>query len=126
MHALKPGGVRIPRAYRDHRRVDGIRYRVYVTALLARLGGPLDAAAMGTVRQAGILSVELENMGRELEEAKRRRRRRDLGRLRRQMIPMRSQLLNYERRLEELAVGQAGSDDPVANVRRAVEEANAK
>ncbi len=62
MRALKPGGVAIPRAFRSHRTPDGYRYRVYVTALLARLGS-LDQTALATLREAGRLAVELEAMG---------------------------------------------------------------
>jgi hypothetical protein len=120
VRALKPGGVRIPRAYKSHKSTDGYRYRVYVTALLARLG-PLPAAATPTLREVGVLAVELEAMGRELEAARARSRRRDMSRLRRQMIPMRTQLMTLERRLEELA--EPRTADPLDAVRQAVERA---
>jgi hypothetical protein len=64
--------------------------------------GPLPADASPSLREAGKLCVELEAMGRELEAARGRNRRRDVARLRRLMIPMRTQLLTLERRLEEL------------------------
>jgi hypothetical protein len=95
---------------------------VYVTALLGRLGS-LPADAFPTLREAGRLAVELEAMGRELETARARRRRRDVARLRRQMVPTRTQLITLERRLEELAKTNA-HNDPLADVRRAVEAAN--
>jgi hypothetical protein len=122
MRALKPGGVRIPRAYKSHKTPDGYRYRVYVTALLARLG-PLPACANPTLREVGVLAVELEAMGRELQTARSRARRRDMARLRRSMTSARSQLITLERRLEELA--EPRGSDPLAAVREAVDRARA-
>lgn len=129
MDALKPGGVRIPRAFADHRTAAGYAYRVYITGLLARLGSlPPDASP--TLREAGRLAVELEAMGRELDAARGRptsargdskldqRARRDVARLRRQMVSMRGQLLAMERRLEELATGNGHGDLALKFARR--------
>lgn len=108
MDALKRfRGVGVPRAFANHKTPEGAAYRRYVTAILARLG-PLPADAATTLREAGRLAVELQCMGAELEAARGRVRRRaaarrDASRLRRQMVPMRTQLLTLERRLEELA-----------------------
>ena len=50
MHALRPGGVRIPRGFKDSRTVVALEYRRYVLALLDRLG-PLPRAADPMVRE---------------------------------------------------------------------------
>ena len=99
----------IPRAFGSHKGPDGYAYRRYVGALMARFV-TLPADAMVTLREAGRLAVELQASGRELEWARTHKRRRDVARLRRSMIPMRTQLLTFERRLEELAARRpAGS-----------------
>jgi hypothetical protein len=101
--------MRIPRAFKNHKTPEGFAYAAYLTALMARLG-PLPDDASPTLREAGRLAVELAAMGRELEAARARNRRRDVSRLRRGMVPMRTQLLTMERRLEELARGNGHGD----------------
>jgi len=121
---MRVGSAGIPRAFANHRSRVGHAYRTYLEGILARLG-PLPADARPTLRECGRLSVELEAMGLELEAARELHRRRDVARLRRQMVPMRTQLLTLERRLEELAQhGSAARQDPLARVRAAVEAAN--
>lgn len=123
MRALRGG---IPRAFRSHKSAEGAAYRAYVRSWLQQLG-PLPAHLLPTLREAGRLTVELAAIGTELETARQRKRRRDIARLRRSMIPMRTQLLNLERRLEEVA-GRNGHlhRDPLANVRAAVQQATRK
>lgn len=121
MHALKPGGVRIPRAFKSHKTPEGFVYRTYVMATLARLG-PLPAHAEPTLREAGRCVVELEHLAHELETAKAHRRRRDIGRCRKNVFMLREQLARLERRLEELAAPKSGN--PLAGVHRAIEAAN--
>jgi hypothetical protein len=99
---LKPGGVRIPRAFRSHKSRDGFVYRSYTLSMLARLG-PLPAHAEPTLREAGRCVVELEALARELEIAKAGKRRRDITRCRKVTFMTREQLARLERRLEELA-----------------------
>lgn len=101
-HALRPGGVRIPRAFGNHKNQDGAVYRRYVLATLARLG-PLPAHAEPTLKEAGRCVVELETMARELEVAKARKRRRDISRLRKHTFMAREQLARLENRLAEMA-----------------------
>jgi hypothetical protein len=121
MRCLRPSNGAIPRAYRRHNTPEGHAYRAYLGAILARLG-PLPKDCIPTLREVGRLAVELQAMGLELEMARGRNRRRDVARLRRQMVPMRTQLLTLERRLEELAA--ARRPDGLADVRAAVLEAN--
>lgn len=110
MHGLKPCGVAIPRGLRDHRTPDGRRYGTYLVALLARLG-PLSSDARPTLVEAGRCAVELEHLAEELEQARARRRRRDMNRIRRSQFACREQMLRLERRLEELA-GSRPPEDP--------------
>lgn len=112
MRRLKGG---IPRAFASHKSPDGYAYRRYVTAMLERLG-ELPADAQVTLREAGRLVVELQAIGREIELVRAARRRRDVNRLRRQMVPMRTQLVKLEERLELLAkAGRRGN--PLARLR---------
>lgn len=121
MRALTGG---MPRAFKNHRTPEGRAYRAYIQAIQDRLG-PLPADARRVLRDAGRLNRDLEAMGFELDTARELHRRRDVARLRRQMVPMRTQLLALEHRLEELAqAGSNGRRDPLADVRRAVAEAN--
>lgn len=102
MRALRsPIGV-IPRGFPDHRRAEAQRYRAYCLAIQSQWG-PLPAAALPTLREAGRISVELERLGTDLEQARGRNRRRDASRIRRQQTSLRSQLVTFERRIEELA-----------------------
>jgi hypothetical protein len=97
----------IPRAFTSHKTPDGHAYRRYVMAIMQQHGWTsretCPPACLVTLREAGRLAVELQAVGRELELARAHKRRRDVARLRRQLTPMRSQLLMLERRLEELA-----------------------
>jgi hypothetical protein len=121
MRRLKSPQGAIPRAYPDHRRADALRYRSYCLAILAQLG-PLPAAALTTLREAGRAAVELGRLSDDLETARRRSRRTDMARARKAAFMLREQLVRLERRLEELAGPR--QSDPLADVRRAVEEAN--
>ena len=110
MRALAGG---IPRAFKSHKTPEGHAYRLYVTAIVRRLGD-LPADARPTLREVGRLSVELAALGFELEQARTRKRRREVSRLRRAMVPMRTQLVNMERRLEELARSNGHRRTPMA------------
>jgi hypothetical protein len=111
MRRLRGG---IPRAFTSHKGADGYAYRRYCRAIVERLG-ELPAGAEVTLREAGRLTVELQACGRELEIARSRKRHRDAARLRKQMTPMRTQLITLEQRLEELAKG-ARRQNPFAKV----------
>lgn len=115
-----PVGV-IPRGFPDHRRGAARRYRAYCLAIQARLG-PLPAMALPTLREAGRAVVELDRLGEDLERARGRRRLREVARFRRHQFALREQLVRLERRLEEFS--SRGNGNPLAEVRRAVEEAN--
>jgi len=97
-----------PRAFTDHRTADGYQYRRYCRAIVERLG-KLPDSAQETLRAAGVLAVDLQAIQRDLEHARARKRHRDVARLRRQLTPMRTQLLTLERRLEELAASRPRS-----------------
>jgi hypothetical protein len=97
MKGLRGG---IPRALRSHRTPEGAAYGTYCRAKLDRLG-PLPKDAMPTLREAGLVILELSRIHRESEAP--RLRRRDRARLRRQAVILRSQLVQLEKRLEELA-----------------------
>lgn len=109
----------IPRAFTSHKSPDGYAYRCYVGAILAQHGwtaaGTCPPAAIVTLREAGRLAVELQACGRDLEAARAKRRLKDVARLRKQMTPMRTQLLALERRLEELA-GFSRPQTPMAAI----------
>jgi hypothetical protein len=97
----------IPRALRSHRGTDGVAYRAYTEALLVRLGGKLDRAAMATLREAGLVDLELIRTAGELEKVRAKtNRRREERRLRRVAASLRGQLMALERRLEEIAAAQ--------------------
>ena len=124
MRALSARKGVIPRGYPDHRRAEAWRYRAYCTAIQAAWG-PLPPVALLALREAGRIAVELERLGNDLETARRRKRRKDASRIRRQQTSMRAQLLNYERRIEELAAARRATHvNPLADVHRAVAEAN--
>lgn len=121
MRRLKSAVGAIPRAFANHRTPEGHAYRVYLTGILVRLG-PLPKDAAPTLREVGRLTIELDAMGRELEAARGRSRRRDVARLRRQMVPMRTQLLTLERRLEERAASRPRSTSFADVVRARAQE----
>jgi hypothetical protein len=103
MRALKGG---IPRAFPDGRSHAARVYRVYVASIAEQLFGTLADVpkyAWPVAREAGRCVVELERVGVSLDEALARKRRRDSARARRQLVTLRTQLLAFERRLEELA-----------------------
>jgi hypothetical protein len=95
----------IPRALRSHRSAEGALYGAYTRAILARLG-ELPHDAKPTLKAAGMVVLELERLGADLERARTRQRRRDQNRIRRQMVILRTQLLTLEKRLEEIAERQ--------------------
>jgi hypothetical protein len=78
-----------------------IAYRQYVSALMVRLG-PLPEAAVPTLREAGLVNGELEEMALGAPS----RRREDERRLYRRRASLRFQLVALEKRLEELAKEQ--------------------
>jgi hypothetical protein len=93
----------IPRALKSHLTPEAYAYRAYVEAMLKRLG-PLDRAAMVTLRESGLVTVELTRVRGELEQARAKpNRRREERRLRRVEASLRGQLMAIERRLEEIA-----------------------
>jgi hypothetical protein len=102
-------GSGVPRAYRDHRRLEAIAYRQYVAALMERLG-PLPVSAIPTLREAGLVNGELEEMA--LLSASRRRQ--DQRRLHRRRASLRFQLVALEKRLEELAKEQRRVQPPTS------------
>jgi hypothetical protein len=102
----------VPRAYADHRRLQALQYREYVLAVVDRLG-PLPRSATPILREAGRANGELEDLATAIEALRGKpRSRRELFRLQRRRIALRSQLLALERRLEELAQNRhdAGTD----------------
>jgi hypothetical protein len=99
MRALGSG---IPRGFKDSRSKEAVVYRRAIQANRERLG-ELPKSALPLEREYGRAVVELERLGGALDEAVKRRRRRDASRLRRQLVTLRTQFLSLERRLEELA-----------------------
>lgn len=111
----------IPRAYADSRRSAARLYRSYCLSIQAAWG-PLPPIAMGTLREAGRASVELERLGADMETARRLKRRRDCTRIRKQQFMLREQLARLERRLEELA--SKAAPDRLTAVTHAIQAAN--
>ena len=101
MRALRPGKGAVPRAFKDSRRTIARRYREYCLAIQEQWG-PLPAVALPTLREAGLLFLELERIAADMEAARARRRRRDIARLGRRQFACREQLMRLERRLQEL------------------------
>lgn len=95
----------VPRAYATHNSSDGRAYGRYVKAMRARLG-VLPAAADVTLREAGMVSVELLHLSRDLEQARRRGRKQDVARTGRAQFKLRN-LLN---RLEDKLAGYANQN----------------
>jgi hypothetical protein len=85
-------------------------YRDYLRAKLARLG-PLPPDARPLLREAGLLVLDLRRLRLELESAVAHKRPTVARRIDRRLVPMRTQLLAIEERLEELAQrGDRGQD----------------
>lgn len=110
MRALKGA---IPRGLKDHRTRDGVTYRRYVGAKLARLGD-LPADARPWLREAGLLVLSLGRLHEEGEAARqglqngagrraRERARVQLRQIERRAARLRVALEAAERRVEELA-----------------------
>ena len=114
----------IPRAYKDHRSIAALRDREYCLNAQAQWG-PLPPIALGTLREAGRASVELEQLGLDLEAARARKQQKLASRIRKQQFMLREQLARLERRMEELAPPK-GPRAHLEAVRTAVAEANRK
>lgn len=100
MRALRGG---IPRALPDHRTANGVQYGRYCRAVVKRLG-KLGRDAMPTLEEAGLAVLDLRRLRVEIAAAQARpNRRREVRRLERDRGRLRRQLLDLERRLEELA-----------------------
>ncbi len=95
----------VPRAFPDHRRVVARAYREAVAEIRRRLslngyGGPL-------LREYGLVATDLQRLHEEAEALQGKPRcRRELARVQRRRVALRSQLVTLERRLEELATGR--------------------
>lgn len=101
----------VPRAYPDHRRRVARSYREAITEIRQRLG--LNGSGAVLLREYGLVAVELERLHAEVEALQGKpRRRRELARLARRRVILRSQLVALERRLEEIA-GSNGHGDRV-------------
>ncbi len=103
----------IPRAFRSHKTPEGSSYGRYLRAKLKRLG-PLPEDAMPTLREAGVVVIELERLHRDAQSP--RRTRLDRRRLRRETGILRSQLMTLERRLEEIAKSNGYGHDPLTGL----------
>jgi hypothetical protein len=91
----------VPRSPLDHRTRAGRAYTAHVRALQAQ-HGDLPAYARPTLKAAALVAVDLDRLSGELDVALMRSRRRDVNRIRRQMVILRTQLVTLERRLEEI------------------------
>lgn len=99
----------IPRAFKDGRSAEARAYRAYALSIITRFGWTdgIPAGARTLLREAGRCSVELERVAFTLDSA---RTQRDRNRAYRQQRALRTQLLNFEARLEQLAAhGRAQS-----------------
>jgi hypothetical protein len=96
----------VPRALLDHRSREGWVYRRYCQATVARLG-PLPAAAMPTLKEAALATLDLARLRSELEALRARRgggvRRKQERALRSEIRKTRVQLVLLERRIEQFA-----------------------
>jgi hypothetical protein len=105
-----------PRALADHRSRDGYAYRQYCQAWLARAGGALPREALSTLREAGLVMLDLSRLRADLEGLRARRgggvRRKEERRLRTELRKTRVQQVFLERRLESLMVAN-GHGDPL-------------
>jgi hypothetical protein len=98
----KVRGRAIPRTFGSHRSDEGRSFRRYVVALLDRLPG-LPRTADALLGMAGALFADIEATQRELDTARQRGRAQEARRLRRGLLPARSQLLTLEAKLEAMA-----------------------
>ena len=108
-----PSGV--PRAWRNHKTPEGAAYREYCRAKLEsfrRRGLSLPKDAMPTLREAGVVVIELTRLHKDAQSP--RRTRLDRRRLRRETGILRSQLVVLERRLEEIA--KLNGHDPLTEL----------
>lgn len=99
----------IPRAFRRHNTPEAFAYGRYTRAKLGQLGA-LPPSAMPTLKLAGVLSVEIDQVTEELQNV--RLPRAEKRRLRRHLVILRSQFLSTEKRLDELA--KANGHGPAA------------
>jgi hypothetical protein len=106
-----------PRALPEHRGRDGYAYRQYCRAWLARAGGSLPPEALFTLREAGLVMLDLSRLRGELEALRARRgggvRKREERRVRAEIRKTRVQQVFLERRLEALAGQNGQSADPL-------------
>ncbi len=100
----------IPRAFKSHRTPEGAAYGAYCRAKLKRLGS-LPEDALPTLREAGVVVIELGRLHRDAQSP--RRTRLEHRRRRRETRTLRRDLVNLERRLEEIAKSNGKGFDPV-------------
>lgn len=105
----------IPRALPSHRTHEGAEYGRYCRAILKRLG-PLGPEAMPTLRETGLVVLDLQRVRAELETARAKGRRQEGRRLRREQARLRLTLLSLERHL----VGLAGTNGHGQDLARAI------
>ena len=91
---------RIPRALKNHKTPEGWAYGQYCRGLLARLG-PLPNDARPTLREAGLVVVDLIRARENLERIQKPRFRDAKRRYAREILHLRHTLLLLERRLEQ-------------------------
>jgi hypothetical protein len=101
---------RIPRVLRDHRSQEGLAYRAYCLAVIARLG-PLPADARPWLKEAGRLTLDLDHLRAEAEDV---RQVLVNGSGRRARNKARVTLRQLERRAGRLRVALAAVEDRLA------------
>ncbi len=102
----------IPRAWRNHKTPEGATYREYCQAIVQgfkRRGLSLPKEGMPTLKEAGMVVIELGRLHRDAQSP--RRTRLERRRLRRESGILRSQLMTLERRLDEIAKSNGKSFD---------------
>ncbi len=104
---------RIPRALRNHKTPEGWAYEQYCRATIARLG-PLPSDAKPTLREAGLVVVDLIRARENLERVQKPRFREAKRRYGREILHLRHTLLLLERRLEQrMGMPTSNSNDSV-------------
>ncbi len=104
---------RIPRALKNHKTPEGWAYGQYCRGLLARLG-PLPNDARPTLREAGLVVVDLIRARENLERIQKPRFREAKRRYAREILHLRHTLLLLERRLEQrMGMPTSNSNDSV-------------